>query len=147
MSDEINNKKLSEETFGLEEDDMSANGFSQDKRMTSIRDSVQQIRSIHPIGMRVVVKVRPEANTTDSGLYLPEGSKEAGQESLLGEVLAVATAFDEEEVDQEANISGIPEGALVLLEKSAGVRVPWDDSLRLVETKDILAIIEEISLS
>ncbi len=150
MSDEINDKnnaKVGDQAFSLDEDDMSSSTFSQDVRKAAINDSVQQIRAIHPLGMRVVVKIRPEATTTDSGLYLPEGAKEASQESLLGQVLSVATAFDEEEVDQEANISGIPEGALVLIEKTAGVRVPWDDDLRIVETKDVLAMIDEISLS
>jgi hypothetical protein len=48
--------------------------------------------------------------------------------------------------DEEANISGIPLGALVLIGKHAGVRVPWDDNLRLVETKEILALVHEMSL-
>ena len=31
--------------------------------------------------------------------------------------------------------------------KEAGIKVPWDDRLRIVQTKDILAMVEEISIS
>ena len=102
-------------------------------------------RRICPLGMRVLVRIRAEETLTDAGLYLPEGSKEAQDESLLGEVLEVASAIDDE-TDEEANISGIPLGELVLIPKSAGVRVPWDDNLRLVETSEILAIVEEVNV-
>ena len=105
-----------------------------------------KLRSIHPLGMRVLIKIRPDANQTDSGLYLPEGSKEESAESFLGEVLQVASAHDEE-TDEEHNISGIPEGALVLIEKNVGVGVPWDDSLRLVETADVLAVVAEVDIN
>ena len=44
---------------------------------------------------------------------------------------------------EETNVSGIPLGAQVLIPRSAGVRVPWEDSIRIVDTKDILAIVEE----
>ena len=104
------------------------------------------VRAIHPLGMRVVVKIRPNSNMTDSGLYLPEGAKESTQESLLGEVLNVASAIDDD-TDEETNISGIPEGALVLFGKDAGVKIPWDDSLRIIETQDVLALIDEVDLN
>lgn len=108
----------------------------------------RSLRSIHPLGMRVVVKIRKEESRTDSGLYLPEGSKQASQESLLGEVLEVASAFEiaESGEEEEVNVSGIPSGALVLIPKDAGVRIPWDDELRIVDTKQILAIVSEVDL-
>lgn len=104
------------------------------------------IRSIHPLGLRVVVQIRKESNMTEAGLYLPEGAKEARQESILGEVLAVASAIDQE-TKEEANISGIPEGALVLIPKTAGIAIPWDEELRIIETKDVLAVIGEAELN
>ena len=42
------------------------------------------------------------------------------------------------------NVAGVPNGAKVLFEKTAGVKVPWDDELRLLETKEVLATVDEI---
>ena len=67
------------------------------------------------------------------------------QDSLLAEVIEVASALDKDN-DREQNISGVPLQSIVLIPKSTGVRVPWDDNLRIVDTKDILAIIDEIDL-
>lgn len=104
------------------------------------------IRTIHPLGMRVVVKLQPDSNRTEGGLYLPEGAKQQQQESLVGEVIEVASAVDHD-TDEEANISGVPLGSLVLIPRHAGVTVPWDDSLRIVETKEVLAVIAESEIS
>jgi hypothetical protein len=32
----------------------------------------------------------------------------------------------------------------VLFRKDAGVRVPWDDRLRVIDVKDVLATVEEV---
>jgi hypothetical protein len=47
--------------------------------------------------------------------------------------------------DVTENVSGVPHGAHVLFRKEAGVRVPWDDRLRLIDVKDVLATVEEVS--
>lgn len=109
------------------------------------RDNHKRIRRLNPLGMRVLVRLQKESNMTDAGLYLPEGTKENMAESVTAEVIEVAKAVDDQTYE-EANISGIPHGAIVLIPKGAGVRVPWDDQLRLVETKEILAIVNEISV-
>jgi len=100
-------------------------------------------RLIMPLGMRVLVTVLKEEERTDTGLYLPQGAKEAQSEALYGEVIEVArdkpTADDVSE-----NVSGVPQGARVLFRKDAGVRVPWDERLRVIDVKDILATVEEI---
>ncbi|HQH25806.1 MAG TPA: co-chaperone GroES family protein [Oligoflexia bacterium] len=103
-------------------------------------------RKINPLGMRVVIRIRREASRTDTGLYLPEGARQNMHESVLGEVIEVASAVDADS-DEEANISGVPEGSLVLIRRDAGVRIPWDDDLRIVETKDVLALVHEIEMS
>lgn len=105
----------------------------------------KRIRKIHPLGPRVVARICETSNVTDSGLYLPEGAKQAAQESILAEVIEVASALDSN-TEEETNVSGIPLGATVLIPKTAGVKVPWDDSLRVVETREILAVVDEISL-
>ena len=105
----------------------------------------RKIRKVHPLGMRVLVRIRRSSNQTEAGLYLPEGSKDSMQDSLVGEVIEVATATDEDE--EEANISGIPLGATVLIPKDAGVKIPWDGDLRIVETSEVLALVSEVNLS
>jgi chaperonin GroES len=102
-------------------------------------------RNISPLGFRVLVRVIKDDSRTDAGLYLPEGAKEKSQESYLGEVLEVASAIDED-TDEETNISGIPLGAMVLISTRTGVKVPWDEDLRIVETGDVLAIVDELDI-
>lgn len=108
--------------------------------------SSRRIRRISPLGYRVVVRIDKTPNVTDAGLYLPEGAKEAMQESTLCEVIEVASATDLS-THEETNVSGIPLGAQVLIPRNAGVRVPWEDSIRIVDTKDILAVVEEAVIS
>lgn len=105
----------------------------------------KRIRRISPLGMRVLVRIERESNQTETGLYLPEGAKQTLQESIIGEVIEVASATDHH-LDVETNISGIPLGARILLSKNSGVKIPWDDELRLIETKEVLAIVDEVSI-
>lgn len=101
-------------------------------------------RLIMPLGMRVLVKVIKDEDRTNSGLYLPAGAKEAQNEALYGEVIEVAR--DKPTTDDLAkNVSGVPHGAKVLFKKDVGVRVPWDECLRILDVGDILATVEEIS--
>jgi len=107
---------------------------------------VRRIRKVHPLGLRVVVRILKDANVTDTGLYLPEGAKESMQESVLAEVVEVASAVDSD-TEEETNVSGIPLKSTVLIAKTAGVRVPWDENLRIVDTRDVLAMVDEITLT
>lgn len=109
-------------------------------------ESGRPMRRIHPLGLRVVAKVVKESNISSGGLYLPEGAKEATQESLLAQVIEVASAVDSR-TDEETNVSGIPLGAMVLIPKTVGVRVPWDEDLRIIDTREVLAVVDEISLT
>ena len=100
-------------------------------------------RLIMPLGMRVLVNVLPQEDKTDAGLFLPAGAREAHHEALYGEVIEVAR--DRPTTDDLAeNVSGVPQGSRVLFRKDAGVRVPWDERLRVLDVKDILATVEEI---
>lgn len=105
----------------------------------------RNIKKINPLGMRVVVCLIKENDMTDAGLYLPEGSKEKMQDSLLAQVIEVASALDKD-TDTQQNISGIPLDSIVLIPKGVGIRIPWDDNLRIVDTKDVLAVIDEIDV-
>lgn len=99
-------------------------------------------RLILPLGMRVLVEVLKDDDRSDGGLYLPQGAKEAKQEALYGKVIEVAR--DKPTTAEKAkNVSGVPYGAKVLFKKECGIRVPWDEKLRLLDVKDILATVEE----
>lgn len=94
--------------------------------------------------MRVLVQVMRDEDRTDAGLYLPAGAKEAQDEALYGKIIEVARDRPMTD-DVTENVSGVPHGAHVLFRKDAGVRVPWDDRLRLIDVKDVLATVEEVS--
>lgn len=113
---------------------------------THSRREPKKMRRINPLGMRVVIRILDQGNLTEGGLYLPEGAKQSLNESLLGEVIEVASAMDSD-THEEANVSGVPLGATVLVPKEVGVKVPWDEALRVIETKDILAIVDEVHIS
>ncbi len=102
-------------------------------------------RLILPLGLRVLVEVIRIEERTDSGLYLPAGAKEAQDEAFYGKVIEVARDRPTSD-DITENVSGVPLGAHVLFRKEAGVRVPWDDRLRLIDVKDILATVEEVDV-
>lgn len=123
---------------------MSKSG--EDTPRTMPKREAKKIRRINPLGMRVVIRILDQGNVTDGGLYLPEGAKKALDESLLGEVIEVASAVDHD-THEEANVSGVPLGATVLVSKNVGIKVPWDDTLRVIETKDVLAIVDEVHIS
>lgn len=106
----------------------------------------KNMHQINPLGMRVVIRIPQQENKTDSGLYLPEGAKENMSESLLVDVVEVASAIDRE-TQEDTNVSGIPLGAKVLIKKNSGVKVPWDDNLRIVDTKEVLATVDVVNIS
>jgi len=93
--------------------------------------------------MRVLVQVIRIEERTDAGLYLPAGAKEAQDDALYGKVIEVAR--DRPTTDEATeNVSGVPHNAFVLFRRDAGVRVPWDDRLRIIDVKDVLATVEEV---
>ena len=108
-------------------------------------DRPRKHRLILPLGLRVLVEVIRIEERTDSGLYLPAGAKEAQDEAFYGKVIEVARDRPTSD-DVMENVSGVPLGAHVLFRKEAGVRVPWDERLRLIDVKDILATVEEVTV-
>jgi co-chaperonin GroES (HSP10) len=102
-------------------------------------------RLILPLGLRVLVETIRVEERTDAGLYLPAGAKEAQDEALYGKVVEVARDRPTSD-DLTENVSGVPLGAYVLFRKEAGVRVPWDDRMRVIDVKDILATVEEVQV-
>ncbi len=103
------------------------------------------VRYIKPLGPRVLVRVVKLEERSSAGLYLPDGVREEHDDALYGEVVEVARA----EADVSApslgeNVSGVPLGAFVLFPKKEGLPVPWDDALRVLAVKDVVAVVEEV---
>jgi co-chaperonin GroES (HSP10) len=117
-------------------------------------------RHVQPLGPRVLVRLIRSEDRSEAGLFLPQGVKDSSAAALLGEVVEVARTMpkaelmgdddddddddDELAVDFGTNVSGIPLAANVLFEKERGVAVPWDENLRLLEVRHILAIVDII---
>lgn len=114
-------------------------------------------RHIQPIGPRVLVRLIKGPDRSESGLYLPAGAKDNHSEALLGEVVEVARTMpkaayvmddgdddDDDKPDLGENVSGIPVGAQVLFAKDQGITVPWDDTLRVLSVRHVLAIVDII---
>ena len=118
-------------------------------------------RHIQPVGPRVLVRIVKGPDRAESGLFLPQGVKEDHAAAMLGEVLEVARTMpkadlrgededgddddDDSRLDLGKNVSGIPLGANVLFEKQRGIAVPWDETLRLLEVRHVLALVDIIS--
>ena len=120
-------------------------------------------RHVQPLGPRVLVRIVRSPDRSEAGLFLPQGVKDEQSMALLGEVVEVArtlpkaeSVLDEDDSDDDIdeddaradlgkNVSGIPLGAHVLFEKDRGVAIPWDENLRVIEVRWILAIVDIIS--
>ncbi len=119
-------------------------------------------RHIQPLGPRVLVRIVKGPDRSETGLYLPQGVKEEHSAALLGEVVEVARTMprdassvndddDDRDDDEEsradlgANVSGIPLGSHALFAKDKGTPIPWDDSLRLIEVRHVLAIVDIVT--
>ncbi len=131
-------------------DTVTLEAEAQEELNSRVEDSMNETPKIHthvnPLGMRVLVKIPNESFRTGAGLFIPENAKDSMSESIVADVIEVASAMDDDS-HEETNISGIPLGAKVLINKKVGTQVPWDSSLRIVETKDVLAVVEEINLT
>ena len=116
-------------------------------------------RHIQPLGPRVLVRVIKSPDRSESGLFLPAGAKDSHSEALLAEVVEVARTMpkpayvidgDDDDDDDDIkpdlgeNVSGIPVGAQVLFAKDQGIAVPWDESLRILGVRHVLAIVDII---
>lgn len=121
-------------------------------------------RHIQPLGPRVLVRVIKSPDRSEAGLFLPQGVKDDSAMALLGEVIEVARTMpkseplidddddedddddrDDDRADFGRNVSGVPLGSNVLFEKERGVTVPWDETLRLLEVRHVLAIVDIIT--
>lgn len=133
---------------------------SHDSDSDSSQPPPRVTRHIQPVGPRILVRIVKGPDRSESGLFLPQGVKDSNSAALLGEVVEVArtlpkaeTVLDEEldEDDEDEtrtfgeNVSGIPLGANVLFEKDRGIAVPWDESLRLLEVRHVLALVDIIT--
>ena len=115
--------------------------------MSEPQSPARPVRYIKPLGPRVLVRVVKDDERSNAGLYLPQGVKEQHADALYGQVVEVARAEpgDDDDLGLRADVSGLPLDAFVLFPKDAGLRVPWDEDLRLLEVKVVCAVVEEVS--
>jgi len=111
---------------------------------SSKEKSIRTIRHIKPLGPRILVKLVKLEERSAAGLYLPEGVKEEHDDAYYGQVVEVARADSGIEPTLGENVSGVPMGAFVLFPKKEGLAVPWDNSLRLLAVKNVVAVVEEV---
>jgi co-chaperonin GroES (HSP10) len=133
--------------------DLAKTKMSEEKKSTPQRPEsgldIQKPVSRHvmPLGPRVLVRLIRSTDRTATGLYLPPGSKDETASAAYGKVIEVARAQAGQTDDGfGANVSGVPEGANILFVKTRGLPVPWDEELRILDTKDVVAVVDEIDL-
>lgn len=100
-------------------------------------------RHIQPIGPRVLVRLIKGPDRSESGLYLPAGAKDNHSEALLGEVVEVARTMPKAAYvmdDGDDDDDDKPD----LGENVSGITVPWDDTLRVLSVRHVLAIVDII---
>ena len=138
---------------------MTKDESSKSSRARNVLQPTRIARHVQPLGPRVLIRIIKDSDRMESGLFLPEGSKSSHAEALLAEVIEVARVmpkteiYTEEDDDRDndepraslgENVSGVPLGAKILFEKSRGCKIPWDESLRILEVRYILAIVDEV---
>ena len=121
--------------------------LDEDESLSKLEVEKPVSRHVMPLGPRVLVRVIKSKDRTSTGLFLPPGSKDEIASAAYGKVVEVARA-QAEEVDDGfgKNVSGVPEGSNILFSKDRGLPVPWDEELRILNTKDVVAVVEEIDL-
>ena len=113
--------------------------MSEDKKTTA-----SILRHIKPLGPRILVRVLKQNERSATGLYLPDGVKEAHDDALYGQVVEVARTSEDDGTSLGENVSGVPVDAFILFPKTDGLTVPWDNELRLLEVKSVYAVVEEV---
>ena len=94
---------------------------------------------LQPLGDRVVIRPVAREETTRSGIYLPDTSKEKPQR---GEVIAVGPGRQTEEGQRIA--MDVKVGDSILFAKYSGTEFKLDDEeLLILGERDILAVISE----
>ena len=94
--------------------------------------------ALKPLQDRIVIKVIEDTEQTSGGIFIPDSAKEKPQK---GEVVAVGQGKMLENGEREPMEINV--GDIVLFAKYAGTDVKInDETLKIVSTKDTLAIIE-----
>ena len=114
------------------------------KAIKALGPVTQTARHVRPLGPRVLVRLIPGGDRSAGGLFLPPGAKDALTAAGYGEVVEVARTTPGGETERGLNVSGIPEGARVLFAKDKGLPVPWDEALRVLDVKDVVALVDEV---
>ena len=92
---------------------------------------------IRPLSDRVLIKMKEEEETTESGIILTSGSKEKPQ---IAEVIEIGPG---EKVEGKLQDMYVKKGDKVIVGKYAGTEVKYEgEEYLIVKQDDILAIVE-----
>jgi chaperonin GroES len=95
--------------------------------------------NLRPLGDRLVIEPKEQAETTKSGIILPETAKEKPQE---GTVLAAGPGRMDENGKRVA--MDVKTGDVVLFARYGGTEIKMDHTkLLIIKESDILAILEQ----
>lgn len=88
--------------------------------------------AVRPIGNRVLIKADSVADKTESGIFIPELSKE---QPTKGKIIAVG--------DNDGESMPVSVGDIVIFGKYSGVDITIDkDEFMIMKVDDIMAIVE-----
>ncbi len=92
---------------------------------------------IKPLGNRVLIKMKKEEETTQSGIILTSNAKEKPQ---VAEVIEIGPG---EKIDGKIQEMCVKKGDKVIIGKYAGTEVKYDgEEYLIVKEDDILAVVD-----
>jgi co-chaperonin GroES (HSP10) len=92
-------------------------------------------------GERYVIKHVDPEERLPSGLYLPRSAQEEGKQTVFAKVIKVGSGRVNEKGEPVPMPLPISEGSYVILGKFAGTKYSRDESYRIINWPEILAIV------
>jgi chaperonin GroES len=100
--------------------------------------ATQTKRKLKPLGNKIVVKKLEAKSQTESGLYLPSGSKEQPMEA---EVIAVGPGALNEKNERQS--MDVKPGDVIVMGKYSGTEIKLDgEEFQILAENEVLAVVE-----
>lgn len=106
--------------------------------MSAKKEILEVLDMLQPIGDRVIIEVKAQAEKNIGGIVLAENAK---QKPTEGRIVAVGTGRILDNGEKIAPV--VKEGDVVMFDKYAGTKIEYDEKSYLVmHENDLLAIIK-----
>ncbi|GAA3180036.1 co-chaperone GroES [Fructilactobacillus sanfranciscensis DSM 20451] len=106
--------------------------------MSAKKEILEVLDMLQPIGDRVIIEVKAQAEKNIGGIVLAENAK---QKPTEGKIVAVGTGRILDNGEKIAPV--VKEGDVVMFDKYAGTKIEYDEKSYLVmHENDLLAIIK-----